>query len=610
LQLDPSAWRRRAAIVLVSALLATAYGNHFRNGFHFDDGHAIVDNVYVRDLKFIPRYFVDATTFSVLPLNQSYRPVLQTTFAIDYWIGGYNAFVFQVDTFVWYLLLLVSMAAFFRTLTRDRWVTLVAVAIFALHPVSAETVNYIVQRGDLLSTLGLVTALAIYARWPSQRRRGWYLAPFVCAALVKPPALVFPALLAAYVRMFEPRERVLRAIAPSVGVMLALGWWLSRNTPLTATTGASNAAAYLWTQPYVALRYFSMFFAPLGLSADNDWPLLGPSDPRVVAGLLFVVAVIAASWKCSQHEATRPVAFGLLWFMVALVPTSVTPLAEVANDHRMFFPFVGLSLAVTQAAALLTRAVVPAGRGAAVATIVIAVLLAETAGVHARNEVWRSDESLWRDVTRKSPGNGRGWMNYGLTLMRRGDYNGSIAAFERALPLTPSYHLLYINLGIALGQAGRGPAAEDQFLRAVSLAPADWRSHLWYARWLAKVGRGPDALAHARLARELNPADVEAVPVEQSVIGFAGTPEYFLARSLAEYQMRRFRECIESARQALALRPSYAEAMNNIAAAHNALGEWDAGIAAGEEALRLNPSLQIAVNNVNYAREQKRQHAR
>jgi len=245
-----------------------------------------------------------------------------------------------------------------------------------------------------------------------------------------------------------------------------------------------------------------------------------------------------------------------------------------------------------------------------VATIVIAVLLAETAGVHARNEVWRSDEALWRDVTRKSPGNGRGWMNYGLTLMQRGDYNGSIAAFERALPLTPSYHLLYINLGIALGKAGRGPEAEDQFLRAVSLAPADWRSHLWYARWLAQVGRGPDALAHARLARELNPADVEAVPVEQSVIGFAGTPEYFLARSLAEYQMRRFRECIESARQALALRPSYAEAMNNIAAAHNALGEWDAGIAAGEEALRLNPSLQIAVNNVNYAREQKRQHAR
>src|SRR5262245_42485797 len=189
---DVSVWHRRAAIVVLCALLLIAYGNHFGNGFHFDDGHAIVDNPYVRDLKHIPRYFTDATTFSVLPLNQAYRPLLQTTFAIDYWIGGYNPSVFQVQTFVWYLLLLVSMATVFSTLTREFWVTLAAVAIFALHPVCAETVNYIVQRGDLLSTLGVVAALAVYARWPSQRRWGWYLVLFMCAALVKPPAHVFP----------------------------------------------------------------------------------------------------------------------------------------------------------------------------------------------------------------------------------------------------------------------------------------------------------------------------------------------------------------------------------------------------------------------------------
>ena len=587
-----------------------AYANHFDNGFHFDDSHTIVDNSYVRDVRHIPRYFTDATTFSVLPLNQTYRPFLQTTFAIDYWVGGYDPLVFQVHTFAWYLVLLGCMTTLFKSITRDFWLAFTAVAIFALHPVSAETVNYIIQRGDLLSTLGVVAALGLYASWPSQRRRGWYLVPFVLAVFAKPPALVFPGLLAAYVWLFEPRERVVRTVVPSVVVMMALGWWLSYNNPATAITGASDTAAYLWTQPFVALRYFSMFFAPLGLSADNDWPLLPPSDPRVIAGLMFVASLIVLGWRFAQHEATKPLAFGVLWFMVALLPTSLTPLAEVANDHRMFFPFVGLSLAVAGAAVLLTRALATAARPAVVAIVVVAVLLAEAAGVHARNEIWRTDESLWLDVTNKSPGNGRGWMNYGLTLMQRGDYSASVAAFERALRLTPNYHLLHVNLGVATGQLGRLNEAEGHFLRALAIAPADWRSHVWYSRWLAAVGRGPDALAHARLARELNPADLQVVPIEQSLIGFAGTPEYFLARSLAEYRMQRFRECIASARQALALRPLYAEAMNNIAAAHNALGEWDAGIAAGEEALRLNPSLQIAVNNLNYAREQKRQQAR
>ena len=83
------------------------------------------------------------------------------------------------------------------------------------------------------------------------------------------------------------------------------------------------------------------------------------------------------------------------------------------------------------------------------------------------------------------------------------------------------------------------------------------------------------------------------------------TPEYYLARSLAEYQIGRVRECIVSAERALTLRPLYAEAWNNIAAAYNALGEWDKGIAAGEAALQINPSLQIARNNVAFARQQQ-----
>jgi tetratricopeptide (TPR) repeat protein len=68
--------------------------------------------------------------------------------------------------------------------------------------------------------------------------------------------------------------------------------------------------------------------------------------------------------------------------------------------------------------------------------------------------------------------------------------------------------------------------------------------------------------------------------------------------------MKRYRESIATARKALALRPAYAEAWNNIAAGHIALGEFEQGITSGEEALKINPSLQIARNNVNYARTQ------
>src|SRR5262249_13056868 len=509
-----------------------------------------------------------------LPVNQSYRPALQTTSAIDYRIGGgYKPIVFQVDTFLWYLLLLAAMASLYLPITRDAWVAFVATSIYALHPVCAETVNYIVQRGDLLSTLGVVAALVAFIRWPSGRRWGWYLIPFGLAALVKPPTLVFPALLAAYVWLFEKKTPMLRAIAPSAALAIVAACWLAHMTPPTATTGGRDAANYLWTQPFVALRYFAMFFAPVGLSADNDWPLVtGPGDARVFAGFLFLAALAAAIAWTRIREQWKPVAFGLIWFVVALLPTSLTPLAEVATDHRMFFPFVGLSLAVTVVAAdLLRRRAAPARRATVAAVVVAAVLLAESVAVHARNDVWRTEESLWQDVTIKSPGNGRGWMNFGVALMARGDYVNAVRAFEQALPLTPNYHLLEINLGVSLGQLRRPGDAERHFLRAIALEPRDWRSHLFMARWLSMVGRTSDALAHARLAAELNPADAEAAVLAQSLQQYDGTPESFLSQSLAAYQVGRYRECIESATRALALRPDYAEAYNNIAAAQNAL---------------------------------------
>ena len=596
-----------ACVIAVVALLGVAYSNHFHNGFHFDDSHAIQDNTYVRSLSHIPRYFTDATTFSVLPLNQSYRPVLQTTFAIDYWLGGgYKPIAFQIDTFIWYVLLLAAIASMFMAITRSEWIALVATALYGLHPVCAETVNYIVQRGDLLSTLGVVAGLVLYIRKPALRRYGLYLIPVVIAALVKPPALVFPVLLAAYVALFEPRARVAREVLPSIAMAIVIALWLSRMTPPTATTGASDAARYLWTQPFVALRYFSMFFWPAGLSADNDWPLVsGPYDSRSVLGGIFIAALLVAISACWRRQSTKPIAFGLAWFLVALLPTSLTPLAEVANDHRMFFPFIGLSLAVTVAASLmLARLAATSSRFAIGAGVMAIVLLGETAGVYARNEVWRTDETLWRDVTEKSPRNGRGWMNYGLTLMSRGDYAGALAAYERALPLTPNYHLLDINMGIALGQLGRTAEAERHFERAVTLEPLDWRSHIHYARWLSGAGRASDALAHARISLELNPADQAALPIVQAVIRVDNTAEYFLSRSLAEYRMKRYLESLASATRAVELRPAYAEGWNNVAAAHNALGNFEQGIAAGEKAIQLNPSLQIARNNVEYARRQ------
>src|SRR4051812_31721227 len=96
--------------LLVLTLIA-AYANHFHNSFHFDDAHTIVTNAAIQELRNIPQFFRDATTFSSLPSNQSYRPLVSTLLAIDYRLGGgLNPSWFHVSIFALFVALTLLLA--------------------------------------------------------------------------------------------------------------------------------------------------------------------------------------------------------------------------------------------------------------------------------------------------------------------------------------------------------------------------------------------------------------------------------------------------------------------------------------------------------------------
>ena len=193
------------------AAVLLAYSNHFDNGFHFDDSHTIESNPYIRDLRYIPQLLSDARTSTQHIQNQIYRPLVSVSLAVDYWMGGgLKPLWFHVSTFLWFLVLLVLMYALFvgimdRTLPRpeNRYLALFAVAWYALHPVSAETLNYIYQRGELYATIGVVAGLAAYAAFPRGRRFGLYLLPALLGMLAKQNALVFAPLLFLYILLFD-----------------------------------------------------------------------------------------------------------------------------------------------------------------------------------------------------------------------------------------------------------------------------------------------------------------------------------------------------------------------------------------------------------------------
>jgi tetratricopeptide (TPR) repeat protein len=593
------------------ALIAAAYANSLGNSFHFDDSHVIENNLFIRSLSNAPRFFTDAHTFSAAPQNATYRPLVTLSLALDYARArGLDPRPFHITQIALLMIVWTLLVAFFIPVLEyggnaaalpsstkaaalpPQSKALFAATLFCVHTANTETMNLISARSELISTIGLLASFVLYQRSPFARRTLLYLVPLAIGALAKAPLVVFAPLLFLYAMYFEhqPPRRALRTALPSLILGIALLIFINAMNAKEWVGGGGSAFHYAITQPFVWLHYARLFVLPIGLTADTDWTTFAQwYDTRALAGYAFIALLIFAI-----RRARPAVAFGLAWFAIALIPTSLFPLAEVSNEHRVFFAFIGLVLAL--AAWLPQRTF---------AIVAIVALIANAIGTHERNKVWATEETLWADVVVKSPANGRAWMNYGLTQMAKGKYEEAKGDFEHAATFTPYYSILEINRGIVEGQLGDQREAEKHFQRALQLNP-DANAHFFYARWLANHGRAPEAVTNVGIAVQQSPAFADAQILSLRLAVARGAhrgrewPSYDAAfkAGLLAIQRSNWLDAAMANRDALRHNPRSFDAWNNLGWSLAQLGFRDEAAAAYRAALALQPNDERATNNL------------
>ena len=657
--------------------LCLAYSNHFQNGFHFDDWHTIEENLFIRKISNIPAFFHDPKMFSVDPDHWGLRPLVTTTLAIDYWLGGsLNPFYFHLSTFIWFIVLGVLMFYTYKNLLQKSiskeltpYIAILATSWYLLHTANAETINYVISRSDVQSTFLIVASFLIYIAYPQKRKYYLYILPAIIGVFAKETVLVLVILLFFYLLIFE--EDLSIADLFTIKKLKTIGNTILKLLPITivivavqfytlsavkSIPGISNPLLeYLLTQTYVWLRYLITFFIPLNLSADSDWTVISNfSDPRIIIGILFLIAYVITIFKTSKNKETKPIAFGLIWFGAALLPTSLAPFAEVTNDHRMFFPFIGLSLSVVTFFGLIYQKYQNNIKGSmlsriGISTLIILVLGLNAYGVYQRNKVWKTEATLWLDVTQKSPLNGRGFMNYGLTEMAIGNYQNAINYFNKASELLPYYSSNYVNLGIATNGLGKTSEAEPYFKKAIELAPNSYRPYQFYGRYLKDNNRYDEAIATLEKALSINStsADIFEMLFElynqkqdwiklnsvcnqylnilpnnelaknyliasetktpyypNQTVAQEPNADFYINQSLANYNQGDYQACIENCFKALELEPNRIEALINIGAANNALKKWEVAIRYLKMAEKIDPKNKLVIGNLNWAKDE------
>ncbi len=638
------------------SLLFFTYSNHFDNPFQFDDSHTIENNANIKTLN-IPMFFKDATTISSLPANQVYRPGLTTLNAIDYKLGGqeepipyyYHRSIFISFIFLGLFFFYVCLNIFNSAIKTpaNPYLALFATSWMWLHTANAETINYIISRSDSFSTLCIVIAFAYYLFSEKAKKYYLYLIPMIIGFFVKEPAVMLSGILLLYIFLFEKngdlsrilakqdRKKLLSTIIYLIPVfIICVGLFMYAKSKVPASLDLSNTPWHLYflTQPSVIVHYIQNFIIPINLVVDTDWVAVSsPFEDRVFSGALIILVLIYFAFRCSKKQELKPIAFGLLWFFVALAPTSsVISLSEVLNDHRTFFPYLGLFLACTWGIYMLlkkfnltssTKFSIPA------LCVCVIFLSAFSLNTHKRNLVWSSGETLWQEATIKSPNNGRAWMNYGNAMMGKGNWNEAEKCFTKTIELWPYYSYGYINMGVLKNATQKYSEAESNYKKALELNPLNPEVYNFYGLFLLGQFRLEEAKkiinegirlspAHASLNNLLAQTNLALAnrvqqvnePLDVAIMRASNSPspENYLELSLQFYNAGKYSECITAAEEALKLNPKYDLAYNNICATYNVLKQWDKAIEAGQKALAINPTSQLIQNNLRVSLESKK----
>jgi tetratricopeptide (TPR) repeat protein len=233
----------------------------------------------------------------------------------------------------------------------------------------------------------------------------------------------------------------------------------------------------------VIAGYLGLFILPSGQNIDHDVnAITAPMGAEAVVYILVWLCVVLGgiyllAWYQGRHRARlRLIAFGILWFLVILMPTSsIIPLRDLMFEHRVYLPLVGIGIAFVTFVDLLLNGLFHAtrARSAIITVACVAAALALAVATQRRNTAWQTKLALWRDASIKSPHKSRPHNNLGNCYFLLGNYPAAEASYRTAIRLDSHNVEAYYNLALALKNLGRNDEAFLVYRMFVGLASPD-----------------------------------------------------------------------------------------------------------------------------------------
>ena len=512
---------------LLAAMTWSVFGQTLRHDFiNYDDPDYILTNPEItKGLTLHGMAWVFTHRVS-----HNWHPLTMITHMLDCQLYGKQAGGHHSTNVILHTLTSVLLFLVLRKMTGALWPSGFIAALFAIHPLRAESVAWVAERKDVLSGLFFVLTLHAYVRYagkPSSRNYLLVVVVFALGLMAKPMLVTLPLVL--LLLDYWPLNRVRKSEVRSQNSKIETGNFETQSSiklflekvPLlflslvscVITLIAQKQAldpmeiAPIPVRIYNAcvsfIVYIRELFWPSGLALHYPYPSGTLSGWIGLAALATLITVTAMAWARRKQW---PYLFtGWLWYVIMLLP--VIGLVQVGlqarADRYTYLPHIGLYLAITWLVLALSkqwpyRQEILTATGTAVVG-----LLAATA--HNQTSYWKNSRTIWTRTLAVTSNNAIAHQSLGYRLLEDREFDAAMSHLQAAIKIWPDYGNSKTNLqnapvhyamGRVLTETGHVRESISQYEKALTLRPNDAVVHDELGRALARDGQMENAIAH------------------------------------------------------------------------------------------------------------------
>ncbi len=556
-------------VLTVSALLVFWQVGNF-DFVNYDDPSYVTENQHV-----VSGLTFDNIIWAFTTIHTGYWHALTwLSLMLDCQLFGANAGGIHLVNLFWHLANTLLLFTVLKKMTGSLWSSTFVAAAFALHPMHVESVAWIAERKDVLSTFFFLLTMAAYLRYvkqPSAARYLLVLLIFALGLMAKPMLVTLPFVL--LLLDYWPLDRISRfQLRTLYRLILSAGRLTAEKIPFIVLSIVSSVIAFLGTQSSISISSFAAFplkfrignafisyliyiekmFRPGGMAAFYPHPVGNVSVLYAVISAILLLAVTIFVIRFAKNH--RYLVTGWFWYLGTLIP--VIGIIQVGlqayADRYTYIPYIGLFIMLAWGLPQLLSKL--PYRKIALGVSMVIVLTGLGICAHRQTSYWKN----------------------------------SITLFSHALSVTQNNYIAYHGLGAAYGSLGRIDEAIDAYKQAIQIKPS-------YAEAYFSLGRDYENLSRLSEAIEAYKQAIRIKP---------GYADAYLALSNAYNKLGRYQDSVKVCKQAIRIKPDYAEAYNNLGVAYARLECWPQAIEACKQAIKINPDYTEAYNNlgITYSR--------